>query len=147
MADLEKRLQQSIDKKTQRGGEWNKLLEKEAQKLYDQILLAISDYYLSYDPVAYKRTYDMINSLRLKVSGDEFIIYFEPNAAYHPNVFVQTLMDHGWNYSNAKYRFTYWDGAHFIEQGIANYKKYDAAFPIEIKIESKYYPEYYNTLG
>ena len=146
METLNKRVEDAIKKKTEPGGEWNKLLEQEAVLLYNMIKLEIVNYYASYQPKRYERTYDMVDSLRIKVSGDSFHIYFEPNLKYHPTVFVPTLMDAGWNYSAAVYRFTYWEGDMFIERGIEHYRR-RSKFPVKITVESKYYPEYYKTLG
>lgn len=152
MSSLEKRVQSAIKAKTKRGGEWNKILEQEATLLYNMIKLEIVNYYASYTPVQYKRTFDMANSLRIKISGDSFHIYFEPSMAYHPNVmnkkkvFVPTLMDAGWYHSAQIHRFTYWEGDGFIERGIAHYRQRSNC-PVKITIESKYYPEYYASIG
>lgn len=146
MSELKNKVQQAIKEKTQKGGEWNKLLEQDANTLYELIKIEIIKYYGSYTPKKYNRTYDMLNSLRIKVSGDGFHIYFEPNLSYHPTAFVPTLMDAGWYYSAAVHRFTYWEGDAFIERAIANYRK-RSDLPVKITIESKYYPEYYRTLG
>ena len=61
-------------------------------------------------------------------------------------VFVPTLMDAGWHYSSRIHRFTYWEGDSFIERGIEHYRQRSKC-PVTITVESKYYPDYYASLG
>ena len=156
MNDLDRRLSAAIKAKTSKGGDWNKLLESEAHRLYNLIQMHIVGYYSHYLPKQYKETNNFMNSLRIKTSNDGFVIYFEPSLAYHPSVmpkkyskvFVPTLLDYGWDWGKSRsiYRFTYYEGYHFIEKAVEEFKR-TTTLPITIQIESKYHPEYYNSLA
>lgn len=149
MEALNQRVKKAIRDKTKPGGEWNKLLEQEAKRLYSMISAELASYYLSYVPTAWTGTTgNLLKSLRIRVSGSSFHIYFEPNLAYHPTinrkreVFLPTLIDAGWNYSARAHHFTYYEGYAFIEKAVKEFKM-TTSLPISITIESKYYPEYY----
>lgn len=157
MNSLDKRVQAVIKAKTKKGGEWNKLLEQEANRLYDLIFLEMTRYYQSYTPKMYNRTMQFYESLRIRVSGNSFEIYFDPRLAMkkslfpakgggNKQVFVPTLLDAGWFYSGKSYHFTYYEGYHFIENAVKEFKR-TTPLPIQINIESRYYPDYYASIG
>lgn len=155
MNDLEARLNVAIKKKTSKGGDWNKLLEAEAYRLYGLITQELNSYYLSYEPKVYRWTGNLAKSVRIKQNGDQFEIYFEPSLAYHPSVmpkkhpevFVPTLIDYGWDWGTSLRinHFTYYEGYHFIEKAVEEFKR-TTTLPITIQIESKYHPQYYDSL-
>lgn len=156
MNSLDKRVQEAIKAKTKKGGDWNKLLEQEANRLYALISAEIGAYYLSYEPKVYQWTGSLQKSVRIRTSGDRFEIYFEPSLAYHPSImptkypkaFVPTLIDYGWDWGKTPHinHFTYYEGYHFIEKAVEKFKE-TTSLPVTISIESKYHPEYYATLG
>lgn len=156
MNSLDKQIQAAIEAKTKKGGDWNKLLEQEANRLYSLIRVGISAYYRSYSPTQYQYTGDLLKSVRIKTSGDHFEIYFEPSLAYHPSImpkkypksFVPTLIDQGWDWGKNPriHHFTYYEGYHFIESAVEEFKR-TTPLPVTISIESKYHPAYYASLG
>ena len=144
METLNKRIEDAIKAKTRKGGDWNRLLEAEANRLYSLIQQEISRYYKSYSPTVYKRTGAFYDSLRIRVSDDTFEIYFEPHLAYKKDVFVPTLLDQGWRYNDSRYHFSYYEGFTFIENAIHRFRQ-TTSLPIRIQIESKYYPQIYGS--
>ena len=143
METLNKRVKDAIKEKTKAGGEWNKLLEAEANRLYSLIHEEMAQYYRSYAPKIYRRTGSFYDSLRIKISNDVFEIYFEPNLAYKKDVFIPTLLDQGWYFNDSRYHFSYYEGFTFIENAIHRFRQ-TTSLPIRIQIESKYYPEVYS---
>lgn len=144
MTNLENKILGAIKDETKLGGDWNKLLEAEAHRLYKLIHEEIARYYHSYTPKVYKRTGSFYDSLRINVSNDAFEIYFEPNLAYKKDVFVPTMLDQGWYFNDSRYHFSYYEGFTFIENAIHRFRQ-TTSLPIRIQIESKYYPEIYGS--
>lgn len=156
MNNLNRQIEIVCKQKLKQGGDWNKLLEAEARRLYSLIRIGISSYYRSYNPTKYKYTGNLLKSVSIRIVGDKFEIYFEPSLAYHPSImpkkyqqaFVPTLIDYGWDWGRTPRinHFTYYEGYHFIEDAIAEFRR-TTTLPITIQIESKYHPEYYNSLA
>lgn len=110
---------------------------KEAADLLSKILQRkVQDYYDSYKPVEYQRTYQFLNSIRIspvKHDGDKLHIevYFDKNMATHPSIFggesgfVPILLNEGWtwNKKTGPYRLAFYEGFHFIEKAIEEFNK------------------------
>jgi hypothetical protein len=107
-------------------------LHEAGELLKDCIQIYIDDFYLSYKPVEYIRTYDFQKSLRVSpVTTDGFTysieVYFDERQATHPSIFnggdgyLPFLLNDGWQWHNDKtfiYRLSYYDGFNFVEKGI-----------------------------
>lgn len=152
MTDLEQRLVKAFETKCTTTPIAKNALNKEARRLFDLIQAEIAAYYKSYTPLVYRRTGKFYDSLRIRAHGDVFEIYFEPNLAYResgfPNgkkVFIPTLLNQGWFFSDHAYHFSYYEGYTFIDNAIHRFNQ-TTTLPIRITIESKYYPEIYGSL-
>lgn len=122
---------------------WNGLtirqnLERAVDYLYDCVDNFIQEYYLSYDPKRYIRTYDFMDSLyaedfiHARVNGNriELSVSFRPSMAYHRNIFgdhmsfIPLLINSGWESRKLERaighipRFTSYEGYHFIEKAV-----------------------------
>lgn len=107
--------------------------------LYDCVDKFIQEYYRSYTPKVYKRTFEFRDSLyaenimHARVNGNrlELSVSFEPTHANHTNLFndhksyVPLLINSGWNapkleqmMGGSVYRLTYYEGYHYIEKAI-----------------------------
>lgn len=119
-------------------------LEKAVDYLYDCVDNYIQEYYLSYSPKRYERTYDFMDSLyaedfiHARVNGNriELSVSFRPSMAYHINIFedhmsyVPLLINSGWHsrklenaIGHAVPRFTSYEGYHFVEKAIKMFNK------------------------
>lgn len=122
---------------------WNGLtlkqnLEKAVDYLYDCVDHFLLEYYLSYTPSIYRRTYDFRDSLyaedfvHARVNGDriELSVSFRPSMSYHKNLFgdhesyVPLLINSGWHSKKLEEtigiipRFTRYEGFHFVEKAV-----------------------------
>lgn len=135
----------------------NDVLRQESRRLKDFIAKYIQLYYVSYYPSVYDRTEEMLASLCVEPQPKDMSIhiYFD-DRAYHPSAFpnsmylrfVPTLMDSGWAWKNQNpsiYRFTYFEGEHFIEKAIMEFKK-DNRYKLNVTVDSLFYHEYYAQL-
>lgn len=143
---LEKQLAKilSSDVKMENGKTVKQNLESAIDYLYDCIDKYIQQYYLSYTPSVYKRTYDFRDSLyaeniaQARIVGNriELSISFMDSMSYHRNIFddhdsyVPALINFGWNapkleslISGKKHRFTHYEGYHFIEKAIRMFNR------------------------
>lgn len=127
---------------------WNGLtirqnLEKAVDYLYDCVDNYIREYYLSYTPGTYQRTYDFRDSLyaedfiHAKVNGNriELSVSFRPSMAYHKNLFgdhnsfVPLLINSGWHSQKLEDRigvvprFTRYEGYHFVEKAVEMFNR------------------------
>lgn len=117
-----------------------KTIEKEALRLEKYIKDAIQEYYNSYQPKVYKRTFAWMNSVRVGKpyieNGYVYIeIYFDKEYALHPSImkgnypdgYVPWLMEVGWNIRDKvkidKYRFTHFEGTHYIRKSIEKWEQ------------------------
>lgn len=119
-------------------------LADEVNRLYDCIQYYIDWYYNSYKPSIYQRTGRFQTSMyaedivdaRVIENTIQLSILFNDNLAMHRSIFnehdsfVPALMNFGWNapkleklIGESVYRFTHFDGVHFIEKGINDFNK------------------------
>ena len=120
-------------------------LEKAVDYLYDCVDNFIQEYYLSYTPKIYQRTYDFQDSLyaddfiHARVNGNriELSVSFRPSMAYHKNLFgdhmsyVPLLINNGWHSKKLEDRmggkeiphFTRYDGYHFLERAVQMFNR------------------------
>ena len=120
-------------------------LEKAVDYLYDCVDNFIQEYYLSYTPQKYQRTYDFQDSLyaedfiHARVNGNriELSVSFRPSMAYHKNLFgdhmsyVPLLINSGWHSKKLEDRiggkeiprFTRYEGYHFIEKAVQMFNR------------------------
>ena len=149
--DIEKYIKANLKTVTLSNGKtMPQIIESEAERLSNIIRQKINEYYMSYDPKVYERTYDMINSLQVEksiVNGNEISVrvYFD-DSANHPSVFGQEdgfspwLINHGWrvqkgNHMNIEH-FGYQKGARFIENAIAEFNKNNPyGFRIRVRVD------------
>lgn len=142
MADsIERQLARIVSGKTKLGNGLTirQNLEKAVDYLYDCVDNFIQEYYLSYTPRIYQRTYDFQDSLyaedfiHAKVNGNriELSVSFRPSMAYHRNLFddhdsyVPLLINSGWQADKLEIKlgviphFTRYEGYHFIEKAVS----------------------------
>lgn len=113
-------------------------LEKAVDYLYDCVDKYIQEYYLSYTPSTYERTFDFQDSLyaedfihaRVRDNRIELSVSFRPSMAYHKNLwndhtsYVPLLINSGWHSKKLEqrmkpvHRFTWYEGYHFIEKAV-----------------------------
>jgi hypothetical protein len=105
---------------------------REAASLLEKIMHdKLQEYYNSYSPVIYERTYNLLNSLRIspiEQSGNMLMIsvYFDRDSATHPSIFggeegyVANLINEGWkwNHDIGINHLSHYEGFHFIEKSI-----------------------------
>jgi len=139
---LEKILQTEI--KMENGKTLKENLEGAVQYLYQILDNYIREYYLSYKPIEYERTFDFMDSLyaenflqaRVKGNRIELRVSFMDSMANHPNFnhthqsYVPILINSGWyapklekRIGHRINRFTYYEGYHFIEKAIAQFNR------------------------
>jgi hypothetical protein len=136
---LEKILQQQV--KMENGKTLQQNLEGAIRYLYQIIDNHIREYYLSYEPREYERTFDFMDSLyaenflQARVVGNriELSVSFVDSMAYHYNFnrkhksYIPILINCGWKAPKLEqrigkvYRFTYYEGYHFIEKSIKQF--------------------------
>ena len=138
---LEKILQTEV--KMSNGRTLQQNLEGAVRYLYQILDNYIREYYLSYDPINYERTFDFMDSLyaenflQARVVGDriELRVSFIDSMAYHYNFnnshksYVPLLINCGWNAPKLEarvgkvHRLTYYEGYHFVEKAINQFNK------------------------
>ena len=127
--------------RTSSGVTLEEILRNEAQRLKDCIQKFIDEYYGSYSPSVYSRTFRFQRSLsvddvvEVDVTQNQMRIYllFDNNLAYHPSAFrngqngyVPVLINYGWQWKNDKIHkehLSYYNGFNFVEKGIALYEQ------------------------
>ncbi len=123
-----------------------KIMQEEGNRLKDLIQKYIDEYYDSYTPTQYKRTYSFKNSLRIetvKQEGDilSVRIYFDESMAFYESLFggedgyVPRLIDEGWTWKDTTagaYRLSNYEGFGFVDKAISEYEKDN---PYGFKIE------------
>lgn len=164
MVDLEDKLKKILSQKdigelitTKKGESLNNIIKKEGKRFQRILQKHINAYYDSYYPTVYHRTHAMQSSLRIEtdITNLSIGVYFDDTAWHMPTVgssqylrFVPTLIDTGWEWKNAPhpiYRFTYWDGAHFIKEAIDEFYQ-NNPYNLTISVESYFNTEYYRKL-
>ena len=133
LIDLTKHLNSSAGLKTIMSQESVKnALKQAADLLEESIQIYIDDFYLSYFPSTYVRTYNFENSLRITpVTSNGIIssiaVYFDEDLATHPSLwggedgYLPFLLNDGWQWKDDTtkiYRLSNYDGFHFLEKGI-----------------------------
>lgn len=119
-------------------------LEDAISYLYECVDKYIQEYYVSYYPKVYERTYMMRESLyaedfvhaRLIGNKLSLSVSFMPSGAYHPNLwgdhesYVPILINSGWNAKKLEAkigrsvpRLTHYEGYHFIEKAVKYFNK------------------------
>lgn len=117
-------------------------LEGAVDYLYECVDNHIREYYLSYKPKIYNRTFDFMDSLyaenfiNARVVGNriELSVSFRDSMAFHRNLFdthdsfVPVLINFGWSAPRLKAaighsvpRLTYYEGYHFLERAIQQF--------------------------
>lgn len=132
--------------KSSTGETYGELLKREVDRLYDCINARIDDYYNSYDPKIYRRTYRFQGSLYaenlvdIRVVGNQIqlSLKFRPELADHDtwtsngNGYVPILLNYGFkneslkNYLGLNHHIehlTYLKPQLFIENGILDWNK------------------------
>lgn len=113
----------------------------EASKLLERILREkVQEYYDSYEPIKYKRTYDFLNSIKISPIVREgntytFSVYFDQDIATHPSYFngedgyVPILLNEGFSWKEENqpvppiHHLSYYEGFHFVEDAIKDFNK------------------------
>lgn len=105
---------------------------REVARLLEKIMhRKLQDYYASYTPIVYERTYNLMNSLRISPIEQigSFLtinVYFDREAATHPSIFggengyVANLINDGWkwNHDIGINHLSHYEGFHFVEKSI-----------------------------
>ena len=128
------------------------ILEQEARRLLNCIQKRINEYYESYNPVVYQRTYGlfamrvedfvdmtMVNgTASIKINFDELeiqahSIFGDDSTAYN----TVELINNGWKVRDGLWfsdieHLGFQSGAHFIENGVSDYSQNN---PYNLKIE------------
>lgn len=154
---IEKQLERILltQVKTSNGKTLQENLEGAVQYLYQILDNYIREYYLSYNPSVYERTFDFMDSLyaenflQARVRGNriELSVSFRDSMAYHPNFdnthnsYVPLLINSGWSAPKLEkhighkvHRFTYYEGYHMVEKAIAQFNRQN---PYGVYISSK----------
>ena len=168
MSELERQLKGlDISKmKMSNGKTLEQNLKSEAKRLMNCIQKRIDEYYNSYSPNFYKRTYrfkrsiflaEDILTVHVKNNTISISIKFNESLAYHPTlwgaksqVYVPLLINDGWcwnGYNGEEDHFKKYSGFHFIEKGIADFNQ-NNKFNLKIKLSKtwegqKYEDEWY----
>ena len=124
----------------------DEILIAEAKRLQECIQSSIDEYYSWYEPVQYKRTYGLKNALQVQTAvqndgSNKYIgLYFDDSKSWGQSVVTGSwdgykpwLMNDGWK--NREYNlpdFFGFEGFHFIEKGIADWKD-GLKYPIDVK--------------
>jgi hypothetical protein len=129
---------------------------KEAQNLLHAILYEkVRDYYDSYTPKYYERTYNFLNSIRTTPiirEGNQytFTVYFDEDMGTHPSImggedgYVPILLEEGWQWKNDttnKHHFSYYEGFNFVEKAIDEFNlrnKWGLVLKKEIRYKGQY---------
>lgn len=130
------------------------IVEAEARKLMRMIQERIDDYYRSYEPVKYIRTYQLKHALRIgtpRFDGKtiSIVIYFDKSMATKNSVMggsqanAADLIDGGWTWHKVPpgghiERFTRFEGEQFLQDAIAEYKA-QCKYQVHIQIIRKPY--------
>lgn len=141
-------------------------LEIEVNRLYKCIQRYIDEYYDSYNPIVYQRTFrfqgamyvqDFVDA-RIVGNSIELSILFHDDLAYHPSfsgksAFVPVLINYGWEAPKlAAYlgkdieHLTYYEGFHFIEKGIRDFNrtnKLGIHIDVDVLFDENSYHYYY----
>jgi hypothetical protein len=143
---IEKQLAKIILKnaRTTSGETLQESLSREVQRLYQCIQYYIDEYYSNYEPVVYQRSYRLQGAMyaqdfiyaEVKGNSIQLSLLFRDDLSAHDNLFgshksyVPILMNFGWKapklariIGRSVHRLTYFEGIHFIEQGIADFNK------------------------
>jgi hypothetical protein len=101
------------------------LLLKESMRLKEILDKNIIDYYSSYNPTEYKRTFDFKYSVRIKQNGaSSMIVYFADENVIRDGDYLPELLNYGWGEVNqGRYHYDWYLGFHFIEKTIDEYNK------------------------
>ena len=138
---LERILQTEV--KMENGMTLKQNLEGAVNYLYQILDNHIREYYLSYNPKEYERTFDFQDSLyaenflQARVNGNriELSVSFVDSMAYHQNLlgthqsYVPLLINSGWYAPKLEreigkvHRFTRYEGYHMVEKSIAQFNK------------------------
>ena len=143
MASIEEQLKKIIVStvKMSDGLTLQQQLKREVDRLYSCIQKYIDQYYDSYKPEVYERTYRFQGSMYAQDIVDIYIdgnkiklsILFHDDLANHDSLFsdekayVPLLMNDGWTAKKLENRigrierFTHFDGIHYIENGIRDF--------------------------
>lgn len=128
------------------GETYGERLKREVDRLYDCIQKRIDEYYNSYTPIKYKRTYRFHDALYaenlvdIRIEGNQFklSLRFHPDLAQHEtwtpngNGYVPCLINYGFrNYALENYlgleepveHLTYLEPQLFIENGILDWNR------------------------
>ena len=125
------------------------ILRQEAERLRQCIQDRIDEIYDIYQPRVYQRTYAFQSSLyvddvvRIDTIGKKLTIrlLFNDNA-YHPSLwggdkgYLPSLLNDGWSWKNSNidiYRFSNFDGYHFLENAVDDYNQ-DNPYGIKVNI-------------
>lgn len=118
-----------------------KILKQEAERLEQYIKEEINNYYNSYEPKEYERTYNWLKSLRIdepKPNSDGTVsmeIYFDQDLAYHPSVmgkdqpmgYVPWLLEVGWSIEEkvgfSRPMFTSHPGSRYIAKAVQRFNE------------------------
>lgn len=145
-SNIQKQLQKIIVSKikTKNGETLQEQLSREVYRLYECIQRRIDDYYNSYDPVQYRRTFrfqgamyaEDIVDIRIVDNQIRLSVRFHPSLAYHPtftskgNGYVPILLNYGFeNKKLERYigrpieHLTYLEPQLFIENGILDWNR------------------------
>lgn len=113
-------------------------LSREVRRLYDCIQHYIDKYYNAYQPKAYDRTWRFHGALyaedfidaRIVGNTIQLSVQFNDDLVMHDNFvggksYIAPMLNWGWkapklaaSLGRSVYRLTYYEGAHFIEDGI-----------------------------
>jgi hypothetical protein len=146
MASIESQLKKLVATKIRdkSGHTLAEKLKREVDRLYDCIQHYIDEWYNTYDPIAYKRTWRFQDAMYaediidIQVIGNQITmrILFNNDLSYHPNFndkhesFVPLLMNQGWQAPKLATKIgksvpmlTEFSGVHFIERGIRDWNR------------------------
>lgn len=128
---------------------YEQILKSEANRLKNLIQENIQDYYSSYAPIRYRRTYKMSNALSVDDLCDIFSNNMTITIRINGNAIHNSIIDgsfsnalwlvnSGWQvrddvWFSSIYRFGYYEGAHFIESAVDEFKA-TTKYNIKVKI-------------
>ena len=137
------------------------ILKEETDRLYRCIQFYIDEYYTTYKPKVYDRTYRfqgamyVENFLDIKIIGNtiQLQIKFNDDLAMHDSIYdngvgyVPVLINDGWCWkgwgNKPEDHFHKYSGYHFIEKGIADFNRLNP-YHIRINVEKIYKGKRYN---
>ncbi len=151
MSNISKQLEKlNLEKlKLKNGQNVTNELKRHASILTDCIILELNNVYDGYTPKVWKRDYSLYNSIyidnfvEIKVTNKKLTaaitIHFD-EGAYHRNFYGRNmntaiLLNEGWRWKSntATPYLSHREGTHFIEKGIARYKK-SVTSPFTVKL-------------